>query len=294
MKNKRWFVFALALCLALALGSCGLEPFGGDIKGSGVMGQKNVPLSNTASGYSLYIDGVSVRGAAEMRLVVDESLRSAAVLETDNNILYRFNLDCNPVSGEIRLSVPRYAVFSPTRLTLTVGAPVREIDIEGMWKVSYNCPGVKEFRLDVDGTVNGDFTFGALNRLDMDFDGLSDISMRSAGAKNCMLVVDGTLHGNFDLGEMDSLDAQLHGLSTIAFSGTTRRALFELNGGGNIYAFGLTAQEADVIISGLGNCEITAEQRLNAVIDGGGRITYAGNPAAVSQQVNGLGSIRAK
>ena len=337
MKYKRWSALALALCLALTLPACGLEPFREEVRGSGVIATREVALPGTEVALRLneIIFQFTSRntGPIDLALVVDESLGRAAVLETDNNILTWMRLDYDSARGEVTLSAPRTMAFAPTRLKLTVGAPVRELITDGLWEISYNCPSVRNFKLRIDGTADGGFTFGELDSLDMSFSGLSTVGMDCQGVRTCKLAVDGTLdgdftfgemdsldmtisglstvgmdcksvrackltvdgtlNGNFAFGEMDSLDMFLGGMSTLAVSGTARRASFELDGGGGISAFGLAAQDASVTISGMGSCEITAEQSLNAVIDGAGSITYAGSPA-VTQRVDGMGSIRAR
>jgi len=294
MKYNRLLALALALCLVLILAGCGLEPFREEVKGSGVLKQNEMPLPDIPGGYVLRMGGINMQGAIrELKLVIDESLKNAAVLETDNNILLRLDLKRSPALDEITLSAPRNMVFSPTKLILTVGVPVRELIVDGLWEVRYDCPSVRNFKLAVDGSASGDFALGTLDRLDMNISGLSDINMNCQGVRECKLVVDGSLGGKFAFGEMDSLDMRLSGLSTIGMSGTARRVVLKLDGGVDISAFDLIAQDAEVTISGLGSCEITAEQSLYAKIDGAGSITYGGSPA-VTQRIDGLGSIRAR
>ena len=353
MKHKRLFALALVLCMTLPLAGCKLKPAatweslrptlenlrpGGaePVKGSGNVVDVETPLPADVGGVALRLEGFSFRGSGtlEMALVIDESLDRKIVLTADDNIAKRISVRYDAVAGEIYVGPEDHReVFSPTRIRVTVGAPVREIYADGLWKISYDCPGVKDCRLTVEGTVNGDFTFGDLDSLDMNFNGLSTVNMNCQSVKNCDLAVDGTLNGDFTFGEtdrlkmifsglstvnmncastrdcdltvdgslngkfgfgeMDSLDATISGLGTMRLAGTARRAVLRIDGGGSISAFDLTAQEADVSIEGLGSCEITAERSLNASIDGGGRITYAGDPA-VTKRVDGLGSIRAK
>jgi len=297
MKYKRLFALALALCLALTLAACGLEPFREEVRGSGVISSHEIALPGTE--VALRLDQILFQFTSrnpkpiDLTVVIDEGLKRTAVLETDNNILTWMRLGYDSARGELTLSAPRTMAFAPTRLKLTVGAPVRALAVDGLWEISYNCPSVKACKLTVDGTADGSFTFGALDSLDMRFSGLSTVSMDCKGVRACKLAVDGTLDGNFAFGEMDSLDMILSGLSTITASGTARRAAIELDGGGDISALGLAAQDASVTISGMGNCEITAEQSLNAVIDGAGSIVYGGSPA-VSQRIDGFGSVRAR
>ena len=333
MKHIRWIALALALCLALVLVSCGLMPFQEEIRGSGVLKKAELPLSAAAAGYALRIEGISVRNASALTVVIDESLKGAAVLETDNNILHRLTFEHGPAADRITLGAPRGVVFLPTKITLTVGAPVREIVIDGLWALSYDCPSVKSFKLRADGSINGDFIFGALDNLDMGFGGLSDVNMRSEGVRACKLTVDGTLNGNFDFGEMDSLDMtfggfstvnlrsrsvkacelradgtvtgdfdfgemdalhmNLSGLHTLRMRGTAQRVTASLDGSASISAFDLVAQEVRLDCQGLNNCEVTAEQSLDVTLEGGGSVTYAGRPV-INQRIEGLGRVKAR
>jgi len=368
MKHIRWFALVLALCLALGLVGCGPAPLRETVRGSGVVVTRELGLPEGEA--ALRVGGISVQNFGEFLLIVDEGLGRKAVLETDNNISARLRLEYR--AGTITFSAPRNTVFTPTRLTLTVGAPVRDLDVDGLWEVRYSCPSVRdgrlvldgaakgdfafgemdrlnmrfeglgkvnvtgkdvrECRLKTDGSVNGDFTLGAVDRLDMDLSGLGMVNLNSTGVRDCRLIsdgavsgdfalgemdrldmnlsglgkfkidstgvrdcklrADGSVNGDFTLGEMDSLDMTLEGLGRVAVRGTAQRAVLRLDGGSSVSAFDLVAQDAEVIISGLGSCEITAEQNLKASVEGSGTITYGGNPKEVYQDVQGLGRVK--
>ena len=64
-----------------------------------------------------------------------------------------------------------------------------------------------------------------------------------------------------------------------------------IHGGGNIDASALQSQSATVTINGEGKASVNVVTTLNAVVNGGGSITYTGSPQ-VTQQVNGLGSVK--
>jgi hypothetical protein len=258
--KKRYFLPVLALCLALALGGCGFSPFRETVQGSGVLTQFEVPLSNCTDGYTLRVFDIpfSLRDAAELKIVIDERLDCGALLETDDNILDRLDFGlsgASPASGDISMSAPSRTALSPTKLTITVGAPVRELAVDGLWKISYDCPSVRDCKLTAQGGVNGDFNFGALESLDMGCSGLSTIHLRCQSVKNCKLAANGGANGDLAFGEMESLDMRLSGLGSIDVSGAARRAVLDLNGGPRVKAFDLTAQDADVTLNGLGSCE---------------------------------------
>lgn len=63
-----------------------------------------------------------------------------------------------------------------------------------------------------------------------------------------------------------------------------------LTGSGSLFGFPLRAESCQVDISGSGNCEITASQRLSVSIDGSGSVFYKGKPS-VSETVSGSGMV---
>ena len=248
MKHKRFLALALALCVILPLAACNLKPAapwpdlrpGGTlIRGSGNIVEAKTPLSGDTGGFSLRIKGISLRGSsAEVELVIDESLPREVVITADDNIAQCISVDYDSVTDEIKVDLNRRVVFAPTKLRITVGAPVTKLDVNGAWRFTYNCPGVTDCDAVINGAANGKFAFGALNTLRMDVNGACDIKL----------------------------------------VGTAKRADLTINGAANIKAFDLAAEAADVTINGAGSCEITANATLDAQINGVGEVVYAGNP----------------
>jgi len=249
MKHKRIFVLALILCLALPLAACNLKPAaswpdlqpgGRLVRGSGNVVEVKTPLSGDTGAFSLRIKGISLRGSGttEVELVIDESLPREVVITADDNIAECITVDYDSVTDEIKVDLNRRVAFAPSKLRIAVGAPVKKLDVNGAWRFTYNCPGVTDCEVTINGAANGAFTFGALDALKMDLNGTGDIKL----------------------------------------SGTAKRAGLTVNGAANIRAFDLTAEAAEVTINGTGDCEITATATLDAVINGLGKVVYGGNP----------------
>jgi len=270
MKHKRFWALALILCLALPLAACSLKPAasleslkpsggsgGGErlVRGSGNVVEVKTPLSGDTGGFSLRIKGITLRGGdTEVELVIDESLPREVVITADDNIAERITVDYDSVTDAITVDLNRRVALSPSRLRIAVGAPVKKLDVNGAWRFTYDCPGVTDCEVAINGAVNGAFTFGALDRLKMDLNGTGDLKL----------------------------------------TGTARRASLTVNGAANIRAFGLTAENAEVTINGAGDCEITATATLDAVINGLGNVVYAGDPPVVNPRIFGLGKVRQK
>ena len=252
--KKTLALLALLLAALFLFAACELKPAapfqlgpyregGGGrtlLEGSGRMETKTVALPVETESFALEVTGISFQGLgkAEAGIVVDESLERAVVLEADDNITARIDIRVDG-AGNITAEADRKTVIvSPTRLQLRVGAPVSKVVINGAWKLEYDCPGVTECDVELNGAANGNFKFDALDTLRVDIN----------GAGNCV------------------------------FSGTARRAAITLNGAAQVSAFDLYAREAAVTINGASSCEITVEENLRAEINGVGTIVYDGEP----------------
>ncbi len=83
----------------------------------------------------------------------------------------------------------------------------------------------------------------------------------------------------------------LPGSGDITVTGTTDNATITLLGSGNIYCDGLKAKSVSVQIMGSGDVTAYADQSLDATIFGSGNIRYSGEPAQVTKNIKGSGSI---
>jgi len=259
MKKRLSAVLALLLASLLLFAACDLKPAkplrlelheDGDngigrikLRGGGKMVTKTLDLPERFDHFSLEVAaGISFKGPhSEADIVIDESLEErAVVLEADGNIAEFINLSLDEGIGRIKISTKRQALLTgPAKMQIRVGAPVKNLAINGAWKVAYDCPSIKNCDIEINGAANGSFTFGALK----------------------------------------SLDLVINGAGTCSLFGTAQEAEIELNGAANVEAFDLVAQEACVEINGAGSCNITAEQELEVDLNGVGSVTYAGDPA---------------
>ena len=269
MKIRRWLALAVAALAILPLAACNLKPAaslptlrdsvlqpGGQlVRGDGRVVTDRTAIPENERGYALRILGVSLRGSSEgdIRLEIAESLAPEVVLTTDSNIAVRAKVEIDEVLGEILIDLSR-DVFTPSKLTIAVGAPIRRLELNGAWNFTYDCPSVTACDVDVNGACNGSFAFGAL----------------------------------------DSLRLRVNGASNLTLAGAARTADLTINGASSIKGFGLRTESADVTINGAGDCEITATAALNAAINGVGKIVYDGSPPVVNRPVRGLGEVRAR
>ena len=100
--------------------------------------------------------------------------------------------------------------------------------------------------------------------------------------------------GNVTINSVTGSELQLllDGAGKMQASGAIDKLTARMNGAGDMDLSRLAAGEADVSVNGAGNLEVTATGSLTAVVNGVGRITYAGHPHPVITQINGVGTIR--
>jgi hypothetical protein len=88
-----------------------------------------------------------------------------------------------------------------------------------------------------------------------------------------------------------SLDASINGSSNINITQCQYdQVYFDVNGSGDIKAYGLLSKKNDAIIHGSGDIETSCSERLKARIYGSGDIRYRGDPA-LDVQVSGSGTV---
>jgi hypothetical protein len=87
------------------------------------------------------------------------------------------------------------------------------------------------------------------------------------------------------------LSISLTGSNNAVLSGKISVLTVRMSGSNNLKAQQLTADSANVTLSGSGAASVYARQRLVAEISGAGSIAVYGNPQARSTQVNGSGKI---
>lgn len=120
-------------------------------------------------------------------------------------------------------------------------------------------------------------------KIEADFQTESDVS----------IACDGAMSGNIRT-DSKSLSIHIDGAGDVQVEGKTENLTVQIDGAANIDAEKLSAENARVGIDGTGNCSVYVSNRLDANVDGLGRIIYSGNPVTVNRTIEGLGTITAK
>ena len=74
--------------------------------------------------------------------------------------------------------------------------------------------------------------------------------------------------------------------------GETRRFTLETSGAAKAMCYGLLSEETIVDISGAGEAQVYASQKLQVDVSGAGNVSYKGEVKNISQEVSGAGSVR--
>jgi len=91
----------------------------------------------------------------------------------------------------------------------------------------------------------------------------------------------------------ETIFARTEGGVNMEFEGTVNKFTSISEGAGNIDADKLEAKEVNCRVSGVGNASVYAIEKLDATVEGVGKIGYRGNPV-INKQVNGIGIVYRK
>jgi hypothetical protein len=91
----------------------------------------------------------------------------------------------------------------------------------------------------------------------------------------------------------ERLDVSYRGAGRMGINGEVKRFRMKAEGVGEVDAKSLVANDADVTFRGIGDVKVTARNRLDAVVEGMGSLTYYGKPRTVNKSASGIGSVTA-
>jgi hypothetical protein len=91
----------------------------------------------------------------------------------------------------------------------------------------------------------------------------------------------------------ERLDVNYRGAGCMGINGEVKTFTMKAEGVGEVDAKGLLANDADVTFRGIGDVKVYARNRLDAVVQGMGDLTYYGKPRTVNKSASGIGSVRA-
>ncbi len=87
------------------------------------------------------------------------------------------------------------------------------------------------------------------------------------------------------------VSTEISGSGSARIQGTTRSFAADIRGSGDVHAFELLSETANVDIAGSGNAEVFASKELSVEIKGAGDVSYKGG-GTVNQRIMGAGNVR--
>lgn len=136
-----------------------------------------------------------------------------------------------------------------------------------------------------DGKLVLEFTSGLM------FDRVTDLTFK-VGVKNLSSVdVEGAARVEGKNIATENLSVKLNGAGVITLSGRATAQDIVLRGLGTYNGAELASQRAQVTHDGAGNVVVRVSDKLDATVNGVGRVEYIGNPQ-VTKKVSGIGVVR--
>jgi hypothetical protein len=91
----------------------------------------------------------------------------------------------------------------------------------------------------------------------------------------------------------ERLDVTYRGAGSMDINGEVKTFRMTAEGVGEVDAKALVANDVDVRFRGIGDVSVYAKNRLDAVVQGMGSLTYYGKPRTVNKTASGIGSVQA-
>lgn len=256
--NKRISLLAVVLLGVLmlsVLSGCTVTPLPlANFDGNGKVVTTEETLDG--AGYQLIVSDLRIveTPADTASITIDESLEDKLSLSTDENILETIKVTVDEDTRIIRIKGNKKYRYDITSLKIELGCPVKSIQIDGGFKLDANLPTVTEFDMTINGAVAGNLVFDRL----------------------------------------DTFAVEINGASELTLTGECADSTIVTNGASQINALDFITENTSVSLRGASNAEVYVTGTLDAEINGLGAITYAGSPANINREVEGLGTIQAK
>jgi hypothetical protein len=89
-----------------------------------------------------------------------------------------------------------------------------------------------------------------------------------------------------------AISVEVSGTGDVKLKGQTKTFDLDLTGAGKAHCYDLLSENTKVDISGAGDADVYASEKLDAQVSGVGNINYKGGATGVTQQVSGAGSVK--
>ena len=139
--------------------------------------------------------------------------------------------------------------------------------------------------------VNGELRLHMRNKSYSSKDGDQRIAITMPELRAIAVEGAGEIKLNHIRGER--LDVNYRGAGSMGINGEVKTFKMQAEGVGEVDTKALIANDVDIRFRGIGDVKVYAKNRLDAVVQGMGNLTYYGKPATVNKSVGGIGSVKA-
>jgi len=89
-----------------------------------------------------------------------------------------------------------------------------------------------------------------------------------------------------------SLATEISGAGLVKISGKIKNQKLDLSGAGSYKAYDLYSENCELDLSGFGNAQVFAANRIDVDLSGLGNVSIRGEPTTVNKSISGLGKVR--
>jgi hypothetical protein len=178
-------------------------------------------------------------------------------------------------------------IFSATEIKVEDG--ILMINIERKPENPNKSLWAKIDDIKVNPTMNIYISMKNINELQVNGGG-KIIAENSIASNNLTLAVNGSGSMDIDV-KGENLKAEVSGSGSLALRGYATILNGLISGSGNINAFNCSLENAQVKVSGSGNCELTVANTIDAVVMGSGQVKHKGNTKNTQKKIYGSGVV---
>jgi hypothetical protein len=255
-------LLALVLLTALVAAGCSVD-LGGDSGGDlGHVNGSGTPATKTYD-YTGFA-GLSVNSAFDVTVTRGDAF--AVSVTVDDNLVKHLRVELD--GDTLRIGLEPHWSFSDTTLKAEVTMPtLTAVEADGSSSVQAS------------GFASGD-------ALDLRVSGASSVTLKGARAGDVSVDVSGAGRISGDL-EAQEIGGEASGAGDLALTGTATALKLEASGAGKLELRGLTAQDADLSLSGGADAAVRVTGTLNVDASGGASLDYYGSPTLGKMDVSG-------
>jgi predicted small secreted protein len=277
--NKRIYLPAVLLLVALILSGCGFQV----VAGSG----KVVSENRNVRGFT----GVRLEGIGNVYLTQGEA--ESVRIEAEDNLIPYFDTSVQGSTLTIGIKKQYMGVdLQPTQpVKFYVTLPkIAAVTLAGSGNIFDGIIKTSAFKISLLGSGNISTDGLIATNVELSLGGSGNISLGTLSAEEVTANIAGSGNIQVDTLTANKVSSKTAGSGNITIGGKVTEQSAEILGSGDYQAGGLKSASATVRVTGSGNSQISADNTLNVTILGSGDVAYSGSPT-VNASIAGSGKV---